>query len=103
MAKSIDQAKIDEALELLNEVAKGKEAELKRMISEKYGNLKSAFGGIAEKIEHRAHDTYEQGKEKAEEMASRVDGSVRKNPWPFLGGTAIGFLILGYLFGRSRK
>ena len=103
MDKSIDEKRIDEALELLNEVAKSKEDELKTIITKKYGNLKSALGGIAEKIQHQAHDTYAQGKEKADEIASKVDGSVRGNPWPFLGGTAIGFLILGYLFGRSKK
>ena len=103
MAKSIEDKKIDEALELLNEVAKDKEADLMGMVSEKYSNLKAAFNGVAEKFQHHAQETYAQGKEQMQELATQMDGDVHKNPWPYLGGTAIGFLILGFIFGRSRK
>jgi ElaB/YqjD/DUF883 family membrane-anchored ribosome-binding protein len=103
MPKSFDDKRINEALELLNEVAREKKADLQEMVSEKYESLKSAFGGIAEKLQNEARETYEQGKEKMEEIVSTVSGSVHKNPWPYLGGTALGFLILGFLFGRSRK
>jgi ElaB/YqjD/DUF883 family membrane-anchored ribosome-binding protein len=103
MPKNFDDKRINEALELLNEVASEKKADLQEMISERYEHLKSALGGVAEKLHHEAQETYEQGREKMEEIASKVSGSVHKNPWPYLGGTALGFLILGFLFGRSRK
>ena len=103
MADKFDDKKINEALELLNEVAKEKLAELQNMVSDKYGNLKSALGGAAERAQHQARETFDQGKEKVKDLASKVDENVHKNPWPYLGGTALGFLILGFSLGRSKK
>jgi ElaB/YqjD/DUF883 family membrane-anchored ribosome-binding protein len=103
MAERFEDKRINEALELLNEVAKDKKAELQDMVSDKYSNLKSALGGVAEKLQHQARESYVQGKEKVKELACEVDESVHKNPWPYLGGTALGFLILGYFLGRSKK
>ena len=102
MSEKFDDKRIDEALQLLNEVAKEKRAELLDMVAKKYGNLKSALGGTAEKLQDQAQKTYAEGKEKVQELASTLDGNVHKNPWPYLGGTALGFLILGLIFGRSR-
>ena len=103
MAEKSDVKRINEALELLNEVAKDKRAELRDLVNDKYDNLKSALGGVAEELQHQARKTYEQGKEKVKDLASKSDESVHKNPWPYLGGTAIGFLVLGFFLGRSSK
>lgn len=103
MADRFEDKKIDEALELLNKVAKDKKAEFLHMISNKYGNLKSALGGAAERMEHQARESYSQGRDTAKDLASNLDESVHKNPWPYLGGTALGFLFLGLFLGRPRK
>lgn len=103
MTANGEDKRISEALELLNEVAKEKRAELQGIVSEKYGSLKSLLGGLAEGMQATAQETLAQGKQKVQELASDVGASVRKNPWPYLGGTALGFLILGYFFGKSRK
>lgn len=103
MAERFEDKRINEALELLNEVAKDKKAELQKMVTGKYSNLKSVLSGVAEGLQHQARETYEQGKEKVKDLASEADESVHKNPWPYLGGTALGFLILGFFLGRSRK
>lgn len=99
MTHSFDDKRINEALELLNEVAKDKKAELQGVISHKYGDLQSAISGMTGRVVEGFH----RGKEKAKELATEVDESVHKNPWPYIGGTALGFLILGYFLGRSKK
>lgn len=37
----------------------------------------------------------------AKKLADDVDGKVRANPWPLIGGVALGALALGYLMARS--
>jgi len=103
MTGRFEDKRINEALELLNEVAKEKKSELQDMVSDKYTDLKSLLGGVAESLQHKAKETCDQGKEKVEELVSEVEKCVRKNPWPYLGGTALGFLILGYILGSSKK
>jgi ElaB/YqjD/DUF883 family membrane-anchored ribosome-binding protein len=107
MAEKIEDKKINEALELLNESAKEKKAELLGMVAGKYSNLKSALGlgagGAAEKLRAQAREGYALGEEKVKEFASKADDAVHKNPWRYIGGAALGFLILGYLLGRSKK
>ncbi len=103
MAKEYDDKKINEALELLDELAKEKKDELLGMVSEKYKHLKSAIGGTTGKMEDQARAALAQGEQTAKEFASKIDGNVRKNPWPYLGGTALGFLILGIFLGRPKK
>ena len=103
MTDRFDDKRINEALDLLNEMAKEKKADLQEMIHTKYGNLRSAVSGAAGKVQHDVAETYHHGKEKVKELASEVDESVRKNPWLYIGGTALGCLILGFLMGRSKK
>lgn len=103
MTDRFDDKRINEALELLNEVARDKKAELQSMVTNKYAELHSAIGGIAGKLQHNVAEGYHRSTEKVKELASDVDESVHKNPWPYLGGTALGFLILGYFLGRSKK
>jgi len=61
------------------------------------------LGEVTEGLQKQGRETYEHGIEKVKDLASRSDESVRQHPWPHLGGTAIGFLILGFFLGRSSK
>ena len=99
----MEDKRITEALELLNEAAKDKKTELEHLISHKFGDLKSLVGGVAEKVQKETADTYQRGKEKFEDVLSEVDKSVHKNPWPYIGGAAAVALLFGFLLGRSRK
>jgi ElaB/YqjD/DUF883 family membrane-anchored ribosome-binding protein len=103
VAEKFEDKRINDALELLNELAKEKKAELRGMISEKYKNLSSALGGSAEELGNQARAAFAEGEAKAREFASQIDENVHKNPWPYLGGTALGFLILGMFLARPKK
>ena len=103
MSDKFDDKRINEALDLLNEVAKDKKAELREMIHTKYGDLRSAVGGAAGRVQHDVAATYHHGVEKVKDIAGELDENVHKNPWPYIGGAALGCLILGYIMGRSKR
>jgi ElaB/YqjD/DUF883 family membrane-anchored ribosome-binding protein len=92
-------AKISEALELLNEAAKGKREELKGLLVNKYSHIREA---MTSGVEH-AQEAIVQGKEKVIEIAGDVDKRVHKDPWAYIAGTAAAFLLLGYFIGSKRK
>ena len=103
MAETFDDKRINEALNLLNEVAKDKKAEIREMIHGKYDHLRSAVGGTAGKMQHDISAGYHEGIKKVKDVAEQVDESVHKNPWPYIGGVALGALIIGYIMGRTKK
>jgi ElaB/YqjD/DUF883 family membrane-anchored ribosome-binding protein len=92
--------KLNEALAHLNEAAKERREELQTLLAEKYTDLKAAFGGAA----GAGGDWFkEQGREvgdTAKLAASTVDHSLRKHPWYYVGGAAVGGLLIGLLIGR---
>ncbi len=104
--------KISEALKLLEEAAKMKKDELKTVMTDKYTNLKNviveAESNLAKSISVAGKQAIEAAAkakdvsvEKAREIATDVDKSVHKNPWPYIGGTAVVTLLLGYILGRK--
>ena len=99
---TVGTEKLNEALAHLNEAAKERREELQTLLAEKYTDLKAAFGGAA----HASADWMkEQGREVGETAklaASTVDHSVRKHPWYYVGGAALGGLLIGLLIGRRR-
>jgi ElaB/YqjD/DUF883 family membrane-anchored ribosome-binding protein len=103
MSDRFDDKRINEALDLLNEVAKEKKTELREMIHAKYGDLRSAVGGVAGKVQHDATATYHHSMDKVKDIAGELDENVHKSPWPYIGGAALGCLILGYIMGRSKR
>ncbi|MBI4715709.1 MAG: DUF883 family protein [Nitrospirae bacterium] len=102
MADLFTDKRIQDALELLNEVAKEKRTDLVNLISSKYGHLKSTLESMEEKIQHGSTEAYRQGKEKVVTAAKEVDESVHKRPWPYIAGAAVVTLLLGYILGRSK-
>jgi len=105
MSEKRDERKISEALDLLEEMAKSNKAELQAMVADGYTNLEELLAAVANKLESQAKETYEEGKEKVIGLVSSVNKMVRRNPWPFIGGVALGMLILGAFHsqGKSRK
>ena len=105
--------KLSEALKLLEDAAKEKKNDLQNMIKGKYSHLKEALIDKEEDITQTlltakkqamkaAAHASEIGTEKAKEIATEVDQQVRENPWPYIGGVALGSLLIGYILGRSK-
>lgn len=103
MSDRSDAKKISEALELLEEMATKKKSELQEMVSSGYTNLEELFATIATGLETHAKEATMECKDAVVGLVSRIDKMVRKNPWPFIGGVALGVLILGAFQGRSKK
>lgn len=98
-----EDKRINEALELLNAVARDKKAELQAAMENKYSDLGSVISSFSDQMKSRASETYEAGKKKVADVASDIDQSVHKNPYAYIGGAALAALIFGFLLGRSRK
>ena len=92
-------AKISEALELLNEAAKDKKEELKSLMTNKYAYIQEAMATGIDQTQH----VLVQGKEKVKEIVCDVDKHAHKEPWIYIAGTAVASLLLGYLMGSKRK
>jgi ElaB/YqjD/DUF883 family membrane-anchored ribosome-binding protein len=105
---------IEAALKLLDEAAKQKKDELRKVMSDKYTNLRSLImeneSSLMESLttakDHAfeaATDVKEAGVEKAREIARDVDNGVHQNPWSYIAGSAVVGVLLGYILGQSRK
>lgn len=105
---------ISEALKLLEEAARQKRDELKDVIADKYAHLRSVIaeteGSILKSLcdagKHAvdaATHARNAGVEKAREVADDVNQNVHRNPWSYIGGTAVVGLLLGFLLGRNGK
>lgn len=102
--------KIDEALQLLNDAAKDKKDELKRLLGEKYSNIRETLTEVAlnnrevlDRAKRIAVERFEESQEKVTEAVSELDREVKKNPWPYIGGAAAAALLVGYAMGSSRR
>jgi len=111
MAKQ-DINTIDEALNVLDEAAKEKKEDLMKQIGDRYQNIRDVFGGSKEAVSKGVHE----GKKNMEEMLKKgkmftqasfkkADIEIRKNPMPYLVGTAVASMILGYTLhnGKNKK
>ncbi|MFA5866083.1 MAG: hypothetical protein WC975_15530 [Phycisphaerae bacterium] len=110
--QTLSNEKIEEALNLLTDAAKEKKQELLNLVGEKYSHLRDAFfdgqshmretfSDTAHHVADSARQYSEMGQEQVRDAASRVDKNVHASPWSYLGGVALGALILGYLLGRK--
>jgi len=105
--------KLSEALRLLEEAAKEKKNELRNLASDKYAHLREALtetestlgqsvAGARKCAVEAAQRAKDIGVQKAKEIASDVDESVHRNPWPYIGGVAAVSLLVGYILGRRK-
>ena len=109
---AVANEKLTEALKLLEEAAVEKKEEIKGMLTAKCRNLKDlvissemsgeeTLAALKKKVTDAAKKIQEVSVEKSKEIASTVDESAHKNPWYFIGGAAIGGLLLGYILGKK--
>lgn len=77
---------LDEALRLLNEASKENSENIKKLIEKDYKNLKETMG-----------KTLEESK-----SIESIETKVKEDPWKALGITALLFLFIGFIFGKSK-
>ncbi len=105
---------ISEALKLLEEAANQKKDELRAIMSNKFTNLKSVImegeSNLMKTLltakDHALQATAhakDVSLEKAREIVRDVDKSVHQSPWPYIAGSAVAGILLGYILGRNRK
>jgi ElaB/YqjD/DUF883 family membrane-anchored ribosome-binding protein len=102
--------KLTEALDLINEALKQKKDEMWELITDKYSDIKDAFEEKYEegvktvnKAKKNAYKAVEEGEERIIDTAKSFEKEIKNNPWPYLGGVAVGFLLLGFLMGGDKK
>jgi len=110
----MEQTSISEALKLLEEAAAHKKDELKSVMSDKYTHLRNVIVEIESSLARTLSDAgdyavetavhaKDAGDEKAREFIRDLDKNVHRDPWPYIAGTAVGGLLLGYILGRNPK
>ncbi len=107
----LNDQRINDAFAVLNEAAKEKKEELAKLVEEKYSNMRGILSQTASRGQNAMNsskanlrDAVAQGQTRLRESAARADVAVHENPWPYLGGIAIGFGVAGFLLGcRSQR
>jgi ElaB/YqjD/DUF883 family membrane-anchored ribosome-binding protein len=102
---------INDALRILDEALAGSSTKLKELVTDQYQNLKSAVSGsdgMRESIRGAGQQAYQQmsdianqGADRSREFYYDVDSRVKANPWPVIGGVALGTLALGFVIGKK--
>ena len=49
-----------------------------------------------------AQEQIKQGREQLRKIVSEIDKKAHENPWPIVGGVAIGCVLIGFLLGSRR-
>jgi hypothetical protein len=92
----------------LGQTAQAKTAPAQDFIQNAVRGFTDSFGSVAGPVGEYGTQSYDKiaevaavGIEEARRIGGEVDRSVRANPWPYLGGIAVGTLALGVILGRS--
>ncbi|HVK62022.1 MAG TPA: hypothetical protein VM432_10745 [Bdellovibrionales bacterium] len=112
MARSNKPKTMSDAIDALDEAMNSQAApDLNATVSAGFDDLKSAFrentqagaeyaSRMIDSAKRELSDNFDEVSKRAKIAADDVDRSVRANPWPFIGGAAVGMLALGFLIGR---
>jgi ElaB/YqjD/DUF883 family membrane-anchored ribosome-binding protein len=110
MENNHSSKKFEEALHLLNEAAREKKEELQNLLNDRYTEFRDVIGDTAKKgrktykrVKNDAEEWLGEGTESIKEMASELDEKVHENPWAYLGGVAVGALLLGFILGSTSR
>ena len=102
--------KFEDALNLLNEAAREKKDEIQNLIGEKYTHIRGVLEDTAAKgrknyrrVKQTAEDFLAEGGDSLRAAADDLDDRVRENPWGYIGGVAVGALLLGFILGSSSR
>ena len=95
--------KISEALRLLDAAAREKKDELRSLMTDKYNSLKDVVVETERNLVGRIAQAADTGAIRAKKAAAEVDERVHEHPWPYIGGVALGALLIGYILGRNQK
>lgn len=112
MTTNVNSQKVRDALKVLDSVAKESSEDLEKMLKSDYKNFKRTLSHTVPKIENAleeyssaAIDALDTAKhyaaEKVSEAAHQVDGNIRKNPYPFMIGTAVVGGLLGAALAKT--
>ena len=110
MSENNSTKKFEDALQLLNEAAKEKKQEIQDLLGDKYSHIKDAIQETAseklgefKRFKKTAQKAIDEHSETVKEIAEDLDEKVHENPWPYIGGVALGALLLGYILGSSKR
>ena len=53
-------------------------------------------------VVHELENKLKKGQEQAQKAFENVDKKLHENPWPIVGGVAIGCILLGFIMGSRR-
>jgi ElaB/YqjD/DUF883 family membrane-anchored ribosome-binding protein len=93
---------LHEALAHLNEAAKESREEIRKLVNEKYTDLRDTLAGAAQSSAGWVKEQGAEAVDKTKMTATAVDKSVHRNPWAYVGGAAAAGLVLGLLIGRHK-
>ncbi len=110
MENNHSSKKFEEALHLLNEAAREKKEEIQSLLNSRFTDIRDVVEGAAKKgrksykrVKGEAEEWLGEGTESIKEVASELDERVHENPWAYLGGVAVGALLLGFILGSSSR
>jgi ElaB/YqjD/DUF883 family membrane-anchored ribosome-binding protein len=98
-----EDERINEALELLNAVARDNKEELQAAIENKYTDLSAVVNTFTDQMKCRAAEKFEAGRRKVVYVATDINSCIHGNPWPYIGGVAAAAMLLGFVMGKSQR